>query len=152
MDKIQPLMNSSLGPCIKNGLQAIGKPDKVSLQNTRTEAKSVDIDKCLKEDYPNKNRWDYAVFIEIDDNLKTAFIEIHPANESEVGEVIKKAKWMKQWISDNHLLIITENRKFFWVSSGKVKVSKNSQKIRLLRKQGIEGPQEHLVVDKSMKD
>ena len=152
MDKMQPLMNSSLGPCIKNGLQAIAKPDKVSLQVTRTKAKSVDIDRCLEEDYPNDNRWDYAVFIETDDILNTAFIEIHPANESEVDAVIKKAQWMKRWIVDNDLLIITENRKFFWVSSGKVKVSKNSQKIRLLRKQGIEGPQEHLFVDKSMKD
>ena len=75
-----------------------------------------------------------------------------PANESEVAEVIKKAQWMKQWIMDNQIRVISENRKFFWVSSGKVKVSKSSQKIRLLRKQGIEGPQEHLVVDKSMKD
>jgi len=152
MDKMQPIMNSSLGPCIKKGLQAIKKPDKVSLQETRTKAMSVDIDNCLQKNYPNESRWDYAVFIEIDDILKTAFIEIHPAYESEVVEVIKKAQWMKQWIIDNPIRIISENRKFFWVSSGKVKVSKNSQKIRLLRKQGIEGPQEHLVVDKSMKD
>jgi hypothetical protein len=151
MDQIQPIMNSSLGPCIKNGLQAIGKPDKVSLQETRTNAKSVDIDSCLKEDYPNENRWDYAVFIDIDAVLKTAFIEIHPANESEVDEVIKKARWMKQWIMDNQIRVITENRKFFWVSSGNVKITKNSQKIRLLHKQGIEGPQEYLVVDKKMR-
>ena len=151
MDQMQPIMNSSLGPCIKNGLQAIGKPDKVSLQETRTNAKSVDIDRCLKEDYPNENRWDYAVFIDIDAMLKTAFIEIHPANESEVGEVIKKAQWMKRWIMDNQIRVISENRKFFWVSSGNVKITKNSQKIRLLHKQGIEGPQEHLVVDKEMR-
>ena len=56
MDKMQPIMNSSLGPCIKNGLQAIGNPDKVRLQETRTNAKSVAIDRCLKEDYPNENR------------------------------------------------------------------------------------------------
>ncbi len=62
MDQMDPIMNSSLGPCIKSGLQAIGKPDKVSLPKTRTNAKSVDIDRCLKEDYPNENRWDYAVF------------------------------------------------------------------------------------------
>ncbi|PXF34789.1 hypothetical protein EU77_05535, partial [Mesotoga sp. SC_NapDC] len=142
MDQMQPIMNSSLGPCIKNGLQAIGKPDRVSLQETRTNAKSVDIHSCLKEDYPNENRWDYAVFIEIVDILKTAFIEIHPANESEVDEVIKKAQWMKQWIMDNQIRVISENRKFFWVSSGNVKITKNSQKIRLLHKQGIEGPQE----------
>ena len=151
MDQMQPIMNSSLGPCIKNGLQVIGKPDKVSLQETRTNAKSVDIDSCLKEDYPNENRWDYAVFIDIDAVLKTAFIEIHPANESEVDEVIKKARWMKQWIMDNQIRVITENRKFFWVSSGNVKITKNSQKIRLLHKQGIEGPQEYLVVDKKMR-
>ncbi|WP_292598757.1 hypothetical protein [Mesotoga sp. UBA6090] len=152
MDKMHPIMNSSLGPCIKNGLQAVGKPDRVSLKNTRTKAKSVDIDRCLQEDYPNENRWDYAVFIEIDDILKTAFIEIHPANESEVDEVIKKALWMKRWIRDNQIRVITKNRKFFWVSSGKVSISKNSQKICLLGKHGIQGPQEHLVVDKIMRD
>jgi hypothetical protein len=151
MDQIQPIMSLSLSPCIKNGLQAVGKPDKVSLQETRTNAKSVDIDSCLKEDYPNENRWDYAVFIDIDAVLKTAFIEIHPANESEVDEVIKKAQWMKRWIMDNQIRVITENRKFFWVSSGNVKITKNSQKIRLLHKQGIEGPQEYLVVDKKMR-
>jgi hypothetical protein len=63
----------------------------------------------------------------------------------------KKAQWMKRWIMDNQIRVITENRKFFWVSSGNVKITKNSQKIRLLHKQGIEGPQEHLVVDKKMR-
>ena len=79
MDKMQPLMDFSLGPCIKNGLQAIGNPDKVRLQETRTNAKSVALDRCLKEDYPNENRWDYAVFIEIDAVFRTASISMKTA-------------------------------------------------------------------------
>ncbi|PNS36962.1 hypothetical protein V512_011195 [Mesotoga sp. Brook.08.105.5.1] len=124
------------------------KPESTTQKNNGVP---IFLDSCLKEDYPTENRWDYAVFIDIDAVLKTAFIEIHPANESEVDEVIIKARWMKQWIMDNQIRVITENRKFFWVSSGNVKITKNSQKIRLLHKQGIEGPQEHLVVDKEMR-
>ncbi len=152
MNQMLPIMNSSLGPCIKNGLQAIREPNKVSLENTRTRARSVDVDRCLRENHPNENRWDYAVFIEIDEILKTAFIEIHPGNESEVNEVIKKVRWMKKWLRDNQISIINENRKFFWVSSGKIRVSKNSQKIRLLSKQGVQGPQGYLIIDKEMRD
>lgn len=70
-----------------NGLQALGANAKqVSATDTKKLEGSVDIDACTKELYPQDARWDYAIGYE----GKVYFLEIHPANTSNVKEMIKK--------------------------------------------------------------
>lgn len=71
-----------------NGLQALGANAKqVSATDTKKLEGSVDIDACTKELYPQDARWDYAIGYE----GKVYFLEIHPANTSNVKEMIKKS-------------------------------------------------------------
>ena len=78
-----------------NGLQALGgNAAKVAVTDTRKLNGSVDIDACTLELYPNETRWDYAIGYD----EKAYFLEVHPANTSNVKEMIQKADWLKQWL------------------------------------------------------
>ena len=71
-----------------HGLQALENADKtaVKLKDKRKVDGSLNIDKETKYLYPNDPRWDYAVGY--DD--KVFFIEVHPANTSNISEMEKK--------------------------------------------------------------
>lgn len=78
-----------------NGLQALGTNAKqISATNTEKLEGSVDIDTCTKKLYPQDARWDYAIGYE----GKVYFLEIHPANTSNIKEMIKKAEWLKKMV------------------------------------------------------
>lgn len=70
------------------GLQALENVDKtaVKLNDKRRVDGSLNIDKETKHLYPNEPRWDYAVGY--DD--KVFFVEVHPANTSNISEMAKK--------------------------------------------------------------
>ena len=85
---------------VKNGFcfgkQAIKHADrnKVHAADSKKLQGSLDIDSQVKTLYPHDPRWDYAV--SYDD--KIYFFEIHPAETSEVGKVISKVQWLKDWL------------------------------------------------------
>ena len=114
--------NPKLSPYFKVGLQAIKNEnrDKIKFPNTRKIDGSIDFDEALKNDYPDANRWDYG--IEYDSNL--IFIEVHPAQTSEVDNIIKKAQFIKEWLKNNCSKILNlpkferGDRQFYWVASG----------------------------------
>lgn len=84
------------GFCV--GLKAVKKSDrnKVDATDPRKIQGSLDIDGQVKEIYPDKNRWDYA--LSYDD--KIYFFEVHPASTSDVDTVIKKLTWLKEWLKN----------------------------------------------------
>lgn len=72
----------------RDGLQALGtNAQRITAQNTRKLEGSVDIDACTQSLYPNEARWDYAVGYD----KKAYFFEVHPADTSNVKEMIKKS-------------------------------------------------------------
>ena len=75
------------------GLQALENVDKsaVTLKDRRKVDGSLNIDKETKLLYPNEPRWDYA--IGYDD--KVFFVEVHPANTSNISEMAKKKNGCK---------------------------------------------------------
>ena len=114
-----------------NGLQALGANAKqVSATDTKKLEGSVDIDACTKELYPQDARWDYAIGYE----GKVYFLEIHPANTSNVKEMIKKAEWLTNWLNQKAPLLKAQaaNNNFYWKASGKhnilTSISKTSTK------------------------
>lgn len=81
--------------CYQPGLQALGSySTKIELLNNRECNGSVEIDECVRPNYPTANRWDYVV------SYKSAayFIEVHSAETSEVSVVLTKLQWLKDWL------------------------------------------------------
>lgn len=113
-----------------NGLQAFkSNSSLLKVANTRKLLGSVDIDDATKNLYPQDARWDYAVGYE--DNAY--FVEVHPANTSNVAEMAKKAKWLETWLKDKagELAKIRDGN-LLWIPSGKVAILKSSPQYRSL--------------------
>lgn len=118
----------SSGYC--KGLQAMkGNSSILKVSDTRELQGSVDIDDCTKNLYPHAARWDYAIGY----NDKAYFVEVHPANTSNVVEMINKAKWLEAWLKEKatELAKIREGN-LYWIPSGKVAILKNSKQYRQL--------------------
>lgn len=107
-------------PDVKNGFcVGLGAVDstKVVAANPRKIQGSLDIDGQVKEIYPDKNRWDYA--LSYDD--KIYFFEVHPASTSDVATVIKKLTWLKEWLKNKAPQINKlqkGNQPYTWVPTG----------------------------------
>nr|WP_302693391.1 hypothetical protein [uncultured Prevotella sp.] len=118
----------------REGLQALESKDagKVKPQNPRKLSGSVYLDKCLKTTNPHDARWDYVIGY----SEKAYFVEVHPANTSNVDEVVKKKKWLDVWLKTNALDLkaMMAGTGYYWIASGKVAILPNSPQARKIAK------------------
>lgn len=118
----------------REGLQALESKDagKVKPQNPRKLSGSVYLDKCLKTSNPHDARWDYVIGY----REKAYFVEVHPANTSNVDEVVKKKKWLDVWLKTNALDLkaMMAGTSYYWIASGKVAILPNSPQARKIAK------------------
>jgi hypothetical protein len=114
----------------RTGLTALLDKDKakIGVSNTRLLDGSVDIDTCTKSQYPNDNRWDYALAY----NKEVYFVEVHTANTGQVDTVLKKLKWLKGWLN-NKAPNINELKApipYYWIQSERFAILKQSPQYR----------------------
>lgn len=118
----------------REGLQALESKNagKVKPQNPRKLSGSVYLDKCLKTTNPHDARWDYVIGY----SEKAYFVEVHPANTSNVDEVVKKKKWLDVWLKTNALDLkaMMAGTSYYWIASGKVAILPNSPQARKIAK------------------
>lgn len=118
----------------REGLQALESKDagKVKPQNPRKLSGSVYLDKCLKTTNPHDAHWDYVIGY----SEKAYFVEVHPANTSNVDEVVKKKKWLDVWLKTNALDLkaMMAGTGYYWIASGKVAILPNSPQARKIAK------------------
>ena len=123
-----------LRPYLKAGLGAFANNErkKIRVPSTSLLECSVNLDEAAKASYPHENRWDYALGY----SGQTYFIEIHPANTSEIDCVVKKVIFVKKWLGSVSpgLLDGSGSEFFYWVSSGTtdLRIMKNSPQGRRL--------------------
>lgn len=117
------------------GLQALrANAKQVSAADTQKLEGSVDIDACTKNIYPQDSRWDYAIGY----GGKVYFLEIHPANTSNIKEMIKKAEWLKNWLAQKAPLLKSRAvNSYYWKASGKFNILPNSLQNRKLAQSKI---------------
>lgn len=67
------------------------------------------------------------------------FVEIHPADTSNVNEVIKKAEWLKQWLKTKapNLKALAPNHTYYWIPSGRCNILKNSPQYKRLAQSNV---------------
>lgn len=108
--------------CICNGyctgLRALRGNSRLILpKDTSKLDGSVDIDEQTRGRYPEDSRWDYVVGYA----GKAYFLEIHPANTSEVDGVCKKANWLNNWLTNDAPMLksLMPNKTLYWIASGR---------------------------------
>lgn len=121
----------------KTGLTALGThSSKVSVSDTQLLQGSLDIDKCTTTKYPNSNRWDYAFAYK----GEAFFIEVHSANSSEVRTVLRKLKWLKEWLHQKAPEINklkAKGQPFYWIQSKGFAIPKTSPQYRAAKGAGL---------------
>lgn len=131
-----------------SGLQALENVDKnaVILKDNRKVDGSLNIDKETKCLYPNDPRWDYA--IGYDD--KVFFVEVHPANTSNISEMARKKEWLKKWLKSKAPLLDTlpsGRPQFLWAATESgVHISKQASYMRKLAQLGF-NPKRPIIID-----
>lgn len=118
------------------GLQAVKGSERkmISPEDTKKLSGSVDIDSALKAHNPNEARWDYTIGYED----KAYFVEVHPANTSEVDTVIKKVEWLKDWLNKKASKLKSIGQPpYYWIPSGSYSILKGSPQEKKLSQNGI---------------
>lgn len=122
--------------CYRSGLKALGThSSKISVDNTFSCNGSVNIDECVKAKYPVAQRWDYCF------GYKNCayFVEVHPAATSDVGKMLEKLQWLKNWLKTQaaDLDAIKASIPYYWVHTGKYDITPTSRQSFQVAKAGI---------------
>lgn len=117
--------------CFMYGLKALGKDSaKIELVGKSKCGGSLFIDECLnnKKMYSDENRWDYA----LEYGGEVYFVEVHSANTGQVGKVLKKLQWLKDWLQQKAPEIgkLRANQPYFWIQSSKYAIPKHMPQYR----------------------
>lgn len=130
--------------CYRNGLQALGAYSiKINPGNARLCHGSVDLDSCVESLYPNDNRWDYILSY----SNRVYYVEVHPANTSEIDIVIAKLNWLKDWLRQHAPGIsnmVQGSPAYHWLTSNGVHILPTSLQARRLAASGIPFPKRQL--------
>ena len=120
----------------KVGLGALGQyRNKINAADTRLFNGSVDIDNFTSRKYPNANRWDYALAY----SQKVYFVEVHSANTSQVSTVIRKLKWLKDWLYSfaPEINKLKAQQPYYWIMSNNNQILRGSSQARRLSQAGL---------------
>lgn len=126
----------SKGFCV--GKKAIKNSDrnKVNASDSRKLQGSLDIDSQVKIIYPQSPRWDYALSY----NDIIYYIEIHPAETSEIDTIVNKVKWLKEWLKTKAPAINKLPKAeypYIWVQSGRFAILPTSKDKMKLSAAGV---------------
>ncbi|MDE6192862.1 MAG: hypothetical protein K2M83_02605 [Muribaculaceae bacterium] len=122
---------------LQKGLSAMGANSKaIKATDTKLIDGSVDIDNAVKALYPNDARWDYVIGFA----NEALFVEVHPADTKNVTEMVEKVKWLKKWLSASAPMLkeLHKSGDFFWIPSGRVKISKGSIQFKQIAANNIQ--------------
>jgi len=124
--------------------------DRIFCADTRRLKGSVDLDSALQESLPNDPRWDYGVGVGgTNGQERIHWIEVHPATEGDVKEVLKKHHWLREWLKQHApaLLRMTARAKgYAWVATKSVGFHQGSPRAKQLAAQGVSFPCKRLAI------
>jgi hypothetical protein len=124
--------------CYQTGLKGLGTHSaKIELSEPSHCTGSVDLDSCTTAKYPQLNRWDYILCYK----KEVFFVEVHGAKTDEVGTVLKKLQWLKDWLNSEapelNKLKATSQTPFVWIQTNGFHILPNSRQYREAIQKGI---------------
>jgi len=146
----QAVLNTpSLGEdAYHSGLRALtnGHRSRVDLGQCQAIG-SVNLEQALKPQFPNSPLWDYSIGLQKNNQAFVIWVEVHPANTSNVEEVLKKLEWLKGWLKQNapDLWKLTRSKDgYYWVATDGVHITRDSPQARRLSKAGLSMPRKRI--------
>ena len=130
-------------PSPVNGAYHVGKlalepghRKHVTCTGPRRLTGSIFLDSALAKEpkHADKPRWDYGLGYKPTARgpERAVWIEVHPATTGEVSAVLKKLRWLRDWLNGDaeQLMRMTnataEDIRFVWIASAGVNIPRNS--------------------------
>ena len=138
------------------GKQALEKRHRghVTCEDPRRLTGSIFLDRALAQEprHANASRWDYGLgYRPARGPEQAVWVEVHSATTREVGTVLRKLKWLRDWLNGEagQLLRMTNNaaardERFVWIASAGVHIPSGSRQARQLSASGIGRVRGHL--------
>ncbi|AUX20544.1 uncharacterized protein SOCEGT47_010160 [Sorangium cellulosum] len=138
----------------RRGLQAIKKREgkgQIAGEDASKILGSIAIDDDCRDTHPGSSRWDYLVGYDRSNGVLAHYIEVHPAETSNVAEVEKKLDWLDAFLQeDARRGLAAFPREYHWVASGRINIPQHTPQYKKLqtslRKRGLKGPVKNLVL------
>lgn len=144
---------SVLFAAVRNGKDALPADHARRISAARRNAIpcSVSLDTALgrEPEHASAHRWDYGIgYLEPGGAEVAMWIEVHPARSGEVGAIIRKKKWLRDFLVTRcrRLYEITPvpgegaGSPYVWIASGTVNLPKGSKQYRQLLSHNIRYP------------
>jgi hypothetical protein len=139
----------------KVGLTALrNESRRVTSGDPRRFTGSIALDKIFKTTLPTAHRWDYGIGYVTSKNKEVAiWIEVHPAETSEIVVLIKKLNWLKTFLNNpenEQLKTLTKAAAtaslvpFQWIASKGVDLRPTTKQEKMLRMAGLDRPKAYL--------
>lgn len=131
------LKGSSLVDAIQPGLQAIPNADRRYIGESVRPMflDSLNLDEATRQLHPGDPRWDYL--LGHDGSSHVIALETHPANTSNVAEVVRKRIASREHLQ-HHLQPGETVAAWYWVASGRVDFAPHDKTINHLNQNGIQ--------------
>jgi len=134
----------SLRDAYQPGLRALSARDagRLHVEEPRWLTGSVNLDEALRAAQPRAPRWDYGIGYRHSHQEEALWVEVHPASSLHIDEVLKKLRWLQEWLKNEAPNLHKLTRAgFYWIATdGQVALSPHSPQARRLAKAGLRGP------------
>jgi hypothetical protein len=88
--------------------------------------------------FHDKPRWDYGIGLRKSSSSDEAiWVEVHPASSHHVDEMLQKLEWLKRWLSNEATLLNEISKRFVWVASGSIALTKGSPQRKRIAAAGL---------------
>jgi hypothetical protein len=139
------LLAQGIAGQVHPGLKALGKNSRrVTMSAASRAVQSVDLDRALRQQYPNDPRWDYGVEWQRGRAHEIAWIEVHTATSAEVTAVLNKLLWLKRWLASAASECTALPVSYHWVATD-AGVHIDAAHRRKINAAGLRMPQSRLI-------
>jgi hypothetical protein len=130
----------SIARAYRKGLRALREADRkrIRCDKTRILAGSIDLDSAVRDLFHDEPRWDYGIGLRKSSSSDEAiWVEVHPASSHHVDEMLQKLEWLKRWLSNEATLPSEISKRFVWVASGSIALTKGSPQRKRIAAAGL---------------
>jgi hypothetical protein len=121
---------------VKQGKKGLKSVDRGRIHESETRVTdSMDLDAATEQTHGNENRWDYLLGTERA-SLSLIAVEVHEANTGQAKVLVAK-KRAAQEVLRSHLKTGETVKRWYWVASGKTRVTRGTPESRMLDQAGI---------------
>lgn len=99
------------------GIQSLLPVDRRRLAASERATGSIALDDALKDRFPESHRWDYGIGLPGERTEHVLWLEVHHAASGETERVLRKLRWLREWLRGEAPALERLPAKFIWLLS-----------------------------------